>query len=190
MNNPSLARLVLEFPVVALLLGLVIWLFGWRISKFFVLVAGVFIGANLALRFSYLQMLQSIPEVVLMVLGGVIGGVLAFTALYIMFFFIGVTIGFEIMAAYVQQHIEVLGLLFGVALGMAFVILYNIAIVVATSFVGATLMLDATILITSISLNPLLYAVALVVLTAVGIGLQYKLWGSPQENSTTVGEAT
>lgn len=179
-NFATISRLVLQFPLITLALGLVIWLLGWKIYKLFILVAGVFIGAHLALRFSYVPALQGINELFLIILGGVLGGMLAFFAMYVMFFFTGVSIGFDLVAGSVSQHAEILGLLFGLALGLAFVILFKIFVVVATSYIGSLLILESTVQLFGFRLTRLFFALALVVLSAVGIVMQYQVWGRPR----------
>jgi hypothetical protein len=175
-NFESIYRLIYQYPLIALLAGAVIWFLGWKIYKIFIYIAGIFIGASLALRFSHMVQL---PDLALMIMGGIIGGLLAFFALYVMFFFLGVSIGYDVVLRSAGQHAEILGLLVGIALGLAFIVLLKVFVVIATSYVGSLMMVHSIIVLTGIELSNLLAEVTVIIVTIIGVAMQYKVWGRP-----------
>lgn len=173
----SIFRLIYEYPAITLAAGVLIWLLGWKIYKGFIIVSGAFIGAFMAYRFSHLV---SLPDWMLMLAGALLGAALALFAVQIAFFFLGVALGYDIVYRFAGQHVEVLGLFIGIALGLAFIVLFSYFIVIATSYTGSLLILYSSMVLLGFSLSLLLREIALLLLTVVGVVMQYSLWGKPR----------
>lgn len=172
--------LVAAYPIIALLIGLAIWIFGWKIFNIFIIIVGAVFGAVLLPQL--VQISDSNLTIVLAIVGGVLGAVLAFFAMFAIVFLYGLFVGIGISTYYLGIHSQLISLAIGLALGIVFVMLYKFMVVFITSMTGSYLMAHSLLAMTRIHITYLLLQVVVAVLTVIGIILQYSVWGMPGED--------
>lgn len=173
-------RLVSSYPIIALLVGLAIWIFGWKIFNIFIIAAGAVFGAVLLPQL--VQYHDANLTLVLVITGGILGAVLSFFAMFAIVFLYGMFLGIGISTYYLGIHSQLIGLVIGVALGVVFVLLYKFMVVFITSVTGSYLIAHSLLAMTRINVTYLLLQVVVAVLTVIGIILQYSVWGMPGED--------
>ena len=179
----NFSELIYSWPLVALLVGLVVWVLGWKIYKAFIIVAGSFVGAMVLPQFFYDK--DPMLFLILTLAGAIIGGLLAVLAMYAGLFALGVYAGLGISNYFLGFDSYYISLFVGVIVGILFVVFFKFAVVYVTSFVGAYLIVTSGVLLLNLWMNPLWQHLLIFVLAVVGIVLQYKVWGVPEKLDAT-----
>lgn len=172
-----LLHLVHSYPLLALLVGIVVWVFGWKIYQAFIVVAGALIGATLAYQYAVVN--DPVLHLILTIAGGAVGAFTAIFALYFMIFLFGVYAGAGIAALYLGSDAFLISLAFGLVVGILLVLLFKFTVVLMTAFSGAFLIVNSLVQILDISTHALVVQLGILALTAIGVLLQYRVWGQP-----------
>ena len=172
-----LLHLVHDYPLLALLVGIVIWVFGWKIYKAFIVVAGALIGATLAYQYAVVN--DQVLRLLLTIAGGAVGAFTAIFALYFMVFLFGVYSGAGIAALYLGSDAFLISLAFGLVVGILLVLLFKFTVVLMTAFSGAFLIVNSLVQILNMNMHTVSIQLAILGLTAIGVFMQYQVWGQP-----------
>lgn len=172
-----LLHLVHNYPLLALLVGVVVWVFGWKIYKAFIVVAGALIGATLAYQYAIVN--DQVLQLLLTIAGGAVGALTAIFALYFMIFLFGVYTGAGIAALYLGSDAFLISLAFGFVVGIVLVLLFKFTVVLMTAFSGSFLIVNSMVQILDVNAHTLVVQLSILGLTAVGVLLQYRIWGQP-----------
>ena len=176
----NIQDLIVRFPIVTLLLGLLIWLFGWKIYRIFVVVAGALVGAFLVQ--SYTWSLGQWEQLLITIAGGVVGALLAFFVLYAGIFLVGLYVGSEVSAYYLSSANYAINLIIGAVVGILFIVLFKFMIILMTSFSGSYVAISSLLNITDLWINEVVFQLLVLAATVLGIFYQYKLWGEPPDH--------
>jgi hypothetical protein len=174
-----LNQLIYSYPLVALVVGLVIWVFGWKVYKAFIVVVGALVGALVA--YQYTWALDGIFRLIIAIAGGLVGAVLALFALYVMVFLFGVYVGAGVATIYLGAEQWIINLGIGVIVGIVFILLFKFMVVLSTSLTGSYMAVYSIVLLLRFDLSRLWLQIAIVAATVVGVIVQYSVWGSPKD---------
>jgi hypothetical protein len=180
----NFAELIYSWPIVALLLGLAIWVLGWKIYKAFIIVAGAFVGAMVLPQFFYDK--DPMLFMILTFAGAIIGGLLAVWAMYAGLFILGVYSGLGIANYFLGFDGYYISLAIGAIVGLLFVVFFKFAVVYVTSFIGSYLIVTSSVLLLNLWLGSFWQNLSIFVLAVVGVLLQYKVWGAPEHLDSTL----
>lgn len=182
-NFHNFYDLIYSWPLVALLVGLAIWIMGWKIYKAFIIIGGSFIGAMVVPQFFYVQ--DSMIFLILTLAGAVVGGLLAVLAMYAGIFLLGAYTGLGIANYYLGFDGYIVSLIIAAVIGLLFVFFFKFAVVYITSFIGAYLIVTSTGLLLNLWMDSFVLHLSIIVLAVGGILLQYQLWGAPEKLDPT-----
>lgn len=177
-NFSSLQGLVDQYPLIAVLIGAVVWVLGWKIYRGFVLVAGALVGALLLP--DLLWIVDPTLRLILAIVGAVTGAFCALFLLPVAMFFLGLYIGAGLANTWLGTGAPLVNLFIGAVVGIAFFVLHMFIIVLVTSLSGSWLMARGLDDLLNLRLDSLVMQVAVVLATVAGIALQYRLWGPPK----------
>jgi hypothetical protein len=177
-NFTSLQGLVDQYPLIAVLIGAVVWVLGWRMYRGFVLVAGALVGALMLP--DLLWVVDPSLRLVLAIVGAVAGAFFALFLLPVAMFLLGVYIGAGFANTWLGTGAPLVNLFIGAVVGVAFFVLHMFLIVLVTSLSGSWMMARGLDDLMGLHLDATTLQVAVVLATIAGIALQYRLWGPPK----------
>ena len=161
----------LPIPILSVLIGVALLLFGRRL--FWLLVAAVGFAAGVQLAPSLVHEPSQLLVITAALVLGFVGALLALFlqkfAVAIVGFVAGGRLAVAIMAAFVVQHETTFALTFligGIIGGLLFLLLFDWALIFLSSMVGAYLIMSA------VTLPQVGAAIAFIVLTIIGVIVQ------------------
>lgn len=163
-------------PAAHVLAGAVLWLAGRRLFWVFVAVLGFFVGMDLATR--YLPDASQVVVLVLAIVAGLLGAVLAGwfyeIAIGVAGFLAGGRLGLALLAMVAPDAMDLAWLAFvlaGILGALVLLLVFDWALIVLSSFVGAGLIVEP------LALSPPAAALLIVGLALVGVAVQARaMW--------------
>jgi hypothetical protein len=163
-----------HYAVVALLLGIIIWAFGWKLYKLALALSGFVLCAAVCYFFSRGDFAAAL-------IGGLIGAILAVALVYVVVFFLGMLVSVFISAGLVGVNAPaIIYLIFAIIMGIVFVCIFKFIIMVITSFVGSTLMVAGFVRLAATDMNESRMLGSIILLTFIGVIFQYAVLGEPK----------
>lgn len=165
-----------------LVIGALVWGFGWKIYKLFIALMGGALCGGIAHAASGGQVGPAL-------LWAIVGGILALLLMYVFVFLIGFATGAGISfllatagSRFPRTDLIPMHLIFGLIMGIIFIVAFKFIIVLMTSLQGSDLLISGSILLFEIRMSFDVYIALLILLTIAGIIFQYYKWGAPGDD--------
>ena len=186
------------FALVSILVGALVCFAGYRIHKAILGMFGFAVGAMVGYGIAQVSLgLDTLPSMLIAVVGGVIGGGLFVVLYYVGIFGLGVAAGYVTGMAWAVAFDtgsgDVAGLVLGLIFGVVALVLHKVVIVLTTAAWGAARIVAGVAILMGAGFSPLallsdpgrletsgqvtLMAVAWFVVTVAGILTQYRVTG-------------